>query len=65
MSKMKNWMMDIEEFCDGYCIISTFGGQPGFAGDSIEAVVEDVEKFFHSVEAGKYAETYLTTQLGE
>ena len=58
MSNMKNWMMDIEDFCDGYF----YGGMNDF---TIDEVVEDVGVYFMSNEAGKYAEKYLTTQMGE
>ena len=50
MSKMKNYMMDIEEFCDGY-----------FYNDfSIEEVAEDAKKFFGSSMAKDHAIVYLT-----
>ncbi len=55
---MKNYMMDIEEFCDGYF----YGGDSEF---TVEEVVEDVRMYFRSTEATKYAEEYLTEQLGE
>ena len=58
MSKMKNYMMDIEEFCNGY----SYGGMKDF---TIDEVVEDVGMYFKSIEATKYAERYLTEQLGE
>ena len=58
MSKMNNWMMDIEDFCDGYF----YGGMNDF---TIDEVVEDVGVYSMSNEAGKYAEKYLTTQMGE
>ena len=58
MGKMNNWMMDIEDFCDGYF----YGGMNDF---TIDEVVEDVGVYFMSNEAGKYAEKYLTTQMGE
>ena len=56
MSKMKNWMMDIEEFCDGYF----YGGDSEF---TVEEVSEDAAKFFTSVEAGKYAQQYIEKTL--
>ena len=58
MSEMKNYMMDIEEFCDGYF----------FGGDSevkIEEVAVDAKKFFGSTMAKDYAVVYLTKTLGE
>ena len=58
MSKMNNWMMDIEDFCNGY----SYGGMNDF---TIDEVVEDVGMYFKSNEATKYAKQYLTTQIGE
>ena len=58
MGKMKNYMMDIEEFCDGYF----YGGDVDF---TIDEVVEDVHMYFKTSEAAKYARLYLTEQLGE
>ncbi len=58
MSKMKNWMMDVEAFCDGY----SYGGMKDF---TFGEVVEDVEMYFKSNEATKYAKRYLTEKLGE
>ena len=68
MSYMKNYIMDIEEFCDGYF----FGGDSEvtalYNGDSeveIEEVAEDAKKFFGSSMAKDYAIVYLTKTLGE
>ena len=58
MSKIKNFIMDIEEFCNGYF----YGGDSEF---TIEEVVEDVGMYFRSTEATQYAKKYLTEQLGE
>ena len=58
MSKMNNWMMDIEDFCNGY----SYGGMNDF---TVDEVVEDVGMYFKSNEATKYAKQYLTTQMGE
>ena len=58
MGKMNNWMMDIEDFCNGY----SYGGMNDF---TIDEVVEDVGMYFKSNEASKYAKQYLTTQMGE
>ena len=58
MSKMKNWMMDVETFCNGYY----HGGMNDF---TVGEVVEDVEMFFKSNEATKHAKRYLTEKLGE
>tara|TARA_Y100000361_G_C11014342_1_gene266070 strand:- start:431 stop:616 length:186 start_codon:yes stop_codon:yes gene_type:complete len=57
MSKMKNYLMDIEEFCDGYF----YGGDSEF---TIDEVVEDVGMYFKTDLSKKYAEKYLTEQLG-
>ena len=58
MSKMNNWMMDIEDFCNGYF----YGGPSEF---TIDEVIEDVGMYFKSNEATKYAKQYLITQMGE
>ena len=58
MSQMKNFMMDVEAFCDGY----SYGGMKDF---TVGEVVEDVEMYFKSNEATKYAKRYLTQQWGE
>jgi hypothetical protein len=59
MSKMKNYMMDIEEFCDGYF----YGGDVDF---TIDEVVEDVGMYFkYDTMAKEYAKEYLTKTLGE
>ena len=57
MSKMKNYMMDIEEFCDGY----------GFGGDEFDfdEVAAAADKTFRSTMAGDYAKEYLKRQYGE
>ena len=58
MGKMNNWMMDIEDFCNGY----SYGGMNDF---TIDEVVEDVGVYFKSGEAVKYARRYMKKQLGE
>ena len=57
MSKMKNYMMDIEEFCDGY----------GFGGDEFDfdEVAAAADKTFRSTMAADYAKDYLTKKYGE
>ena len=60
MSKMKNWMMDIEEFVDGYFYGCVQSGEV-----SIDEVIEDVGMYFKSNEATKYAKRYITEQMGE
>ena len=61
MSKIKNYMMDIEEFCDGY-FYDLSGHSIPF---SIEEVSEDVEKYFGTSMAKDHAIAYLTKTLGE
>ena len=60
MSKMKNWMMDIEEFVDGYFYGCVQSGEV-----TIDEVIEDVGMYFKSNEATKYAKRYITEQMGE
>ena len=60
MGKMKNWMMDIEEFVDGYFYGCVQSGEV-----TEDEVVEDVGMYFKSNEATKYAKRYLTEQMGE
>ena len=57
MSKMKNYMMDIEEFCNGY----------GYGGDEydFDEVAAAASKTFLSTMAGDYAKDYLKRQYGE
>jgi hypothetical protein len=57
MSKMKNYMMDVEDFCNGYFFDAI--------SYDIEEVIEDVGMYFKSDVATKYAREYLTTQLDE
>jgi hypothetical protein len=60
MSKMKNYMMDVEDFCNGY-----FFDAPVPNDFSIDEVIEDVGMYFKSDVATRYARQYLTTQLDE
>ena len=60
MSEMKNYMMDIEEFCDGY-----FYGEGAMNDFSIEEVSEDAKKYFGTSMAKDHAVAYLTKTLGE
>ena len=59
MSKIKNYMMDIEEFCNGY----DYG--EGVSDFIIDEIVEDAVMYFKSNEAGNYARRYITTTMGE
>ena len=59
MSKMKNYMMDIEEFCDGY----DYG--EGVSDFIVDEIVEDAGMYFKTVTAKNYARQYITEQLGE
>lgn len=58
MSNMKNFMMDVEEFCDGY----SYDGMKDF---TVDEVIEDVGMYFKSSEAVKYAKQYLIQKIGE
>ena len=61
MGKVKNWMMEIEEFCDGY-----FYPDLGLTDFTIDEVVEDVGMYFKYDNAAKvYAKEYLTKTMGE
>ena len=57
MSKMKNYMMDIEEFCDG----NAFGGDEC----DFDEFAAAADKTFRSTIAGDYAMDYLKRQYGE
>ena len=54
MSKMKNFMMDVEEFVDGY-----FFDAPTPFDFTVDEICEDAEKFFCSIDAGRYARQYM------
>jgi hypothetical protein len=58
MSKMKNYMMDVEDFCDGYF----YGGDEIY---TIDEIVLAADNMFRSTMAGDYAREYIATQLGE
>ena len=60
MSKMKNYMMDIEEFCDDYF----HAGEPYGVLPSAEEVAADAELHFNSKMAGDHAEEYVTKIIG-
>ena len=59
MGKMKNYMMDIEEFCDDYF----HAGEPYGVLPSAEEVAADAESHFNSKMAGDHAEEYVTKIL--
>ena len=61
MSKMKNYMMDIEYFFDDYFT----AGVPYGVTPSAEEVAADAENHFNSKMAGDYAYEYVTKILGE
>ena len=68
MSKMKNYMMDIEEFCDYMMDTENQSRYAGFLGGeslTIDEVAADDDKFFRSTMAGDYAMDYLKRQHGE
>ena len=58
MGKVKNWMMDIEEFCDGLF----YGGDSEY---TVEEAADLVESKFHSKMAGDHAKEYIEKTLGE
>ena len=58
MSKIKNYMMEIEDFCNGYF----YGGEADF---TVDEVVVDVGMYFKTDSAKDYARNYLTKTLGE
>ena len=59
MGKVKNYMMEIEDFCNGYF----YGGDVDF---TIDEVGEDVGMYFkYDTMAKEYAKEYLTKTLGE
>ena len=58
MGKVKNYMMDIEDFCNGYF----YGGESEF---TIDEVVEDVGMYFRSTMAKEYARGYIEKNLAE
>lgn len=58
MSNMKNFMMDVEEFCDGYY----YDSMKDF---TVDEVIEDVGMYFKSSEATRYAKQYLIQKIGE
>ena len=57
MSNMKNYMMDVEEVCDGYA----FGGDE----HCIDEVAAAADNAFRSTMAGDYARDYLTWKFGK
>ena len=57
MAKVKNWMMDIEEFCDDFF----YGGDSEY---EVGEVADLAESQFGSG-AGDYAQEYIETTLGE
>ena len=56
MAKMKNFMMDVEEFCDGYFYGDFRGAKFDFTA---EEIAEDAEAFFHMKMAGDHANEYV------
>ena len=59
MGAVKNWMMDIEEFCDDYF----HAGEPYGVLPSAEEVAADAESHFNSKMAGDHAKEYVTKTL--
>ena len=61
MGAVKNWMMNIEEFCDDYF----HAGEPYGVMPSAEEVAGDAAAYFNSKVAGAHAKEYVTKTLGE
>ena len=57
MAKVKNWMMDIEEFCDNFF----YGGDSEYEVEEIADLAES--KFGPG--AGAYAQEYIEKTLAE
>ena len=57
MAKVKNWMMDIEEFCDDFF----YGGDSEY---EVEEIADFAESKFGSG-AGAYAQEYIEKTLAE
>ena len=60
MGKMNSWMMDIEDFCQGY-----YYPDLGLTDFTIDEVVADVNDYFKSDAAKEYAKKYLKGEFGE
>ena len=60
MSKMTNYMMNVEEFCQGY-----YYPDLGLTDFTIDEVVEDVGAYFKTNMAKEYAKKYLEGEFGE
>ena len=68
MSKMGNYIMDIEEFCDYMMDTENQSRYAGFLGGeslTIDEIATSADEMFRSTMAGDYARKYLETQLGE
>ena len=69
MAKINNWMMSIEDFCNGYFsgfqirIMQEQAEKSDLDPFTIDEIVEDAGWYFKSVEAKKYAEKYLKETL--
>ena len=61
MCKMKNYMMDIEEFCDDYF----HAGAPYGVTPSAEEVAADAKSHFNCKMAGDHAKQYIEKTLAE
>jgi len=55
-----NYMMDVEEFCNGY-----FYPDLGLTDFTIDEVVEDAGAYFKTTMAEDYARKYLSEVMGE
>ncbi len=68
MSKMKNYMMDIKEFCDYMMDTENQSRYAGFLGGeslTIDEIATSADEMFRSTMAGDYAKDYLKRQYGE
>ena len=63
MSKINNWMLSIEDFCNGYFYGAEKSDIDPLSPFTIDEIVEDAGWYFKSVEAKKYAEKYLKETL--
>jgi len=62
MGKLKNYMMEVEDFCDGYYYGVDIQDEKDFP---IEDIIDDVDMYFKSDIATNYAREYLTIQIKE
>ena len=61
MGKVKDLVMQIEEFCDGYFYA---GRDQPFVLDEEDFTIDEVEMYFKSKVAAKYAREYVERMVG-